>query len=45
MSLVLGERCVIPSDSHLGGASGGSTISVNSDASFSCPLERERIYP
>ena len=43
MSLVLGERYVIPSESHLGAASCDSTISDNSDASFPFPSERELI--
>ena len=43
MSLVLGERYAIPSESYLGAVSGDSTVSDNSDASFSCPLERELI--
>ena len=43
MSLVLSERYVIPLESHLGDVSGDSTISDDSDSSFSCPLERELI--
>ena len=34
---------MISLESHLGAASGDSTISDNSDASFSCPLGRELI--
>ena len=41
VSLVLGGRCMVPSESHLGAVLGDSTISDNSDDSFSCPLERE----
>ena len=41
--LVLGERYVITSESHLGDVTGDLTISDNSDASFSCPLMRELI--
>ena len=43
VSLVLDKRFVIPLESHLGAPSGDSTISDNSDASFSCPLESELI--